>query len=439
MIKINEEVTMSGGDSGLKVKGTEYCTVEVLEPLLPKMKDLGFNYVRGHGKGTPADSNTVNIYCSDVLGGLTRKKTNKKIISISNEIVDATTLDGSLGIYADSTSNAESADDHVNILYSYCGNKYIVGYYDAVKNNLYLSDITHNGVAGDETIEFARVLIAEILSTVENFNEKKSITREFVPFGALSTEKELMIGLDPEFLLTKNNSKIDCSEVVPASSTNPVGTDGEASGYRDIGEFRPTQGAPKELFKTMKGLLAELAVMIRDNGSHNTAKVYCGGGKKLSKAIGGHIHFNIPSSKELVRLLDDFIGKPLLAMKGAERSNGSSYGKLSAIEGKPYGFEYRTPPSFIGRPEVFEGVVAVSYCLAKTWAAISSGKSSFTYMTSSDTGAYLDAYDKLECYEDFKKEIDTLVSFIETGETLEEDDVLAAWEISAEDMASVRV
>ena len=430
---------MSGGDSGIKVKGTEYCTVEVLEPLLPKMKELGFNYVRGHGKGAPADDNAINVYCSDVLGALTRKKTNKKTITISNELVDATILDGSLGIYADSMSNVDSADDHINILYSYGGNKYIVGYYDAEKNNLYLSDVTHSGVAGDETIEFARVLIAEVLATIEDFNARKEITRTFVPFGALSTEKELMIGLDPEFLLTKNNAKIDCSEVVPASASNPVGTDGEASGYRDIGEFRPKAGSPKEIRATMKGLLAELAVMIRDNGSHSTAKVYCGGGKKLSKAIGGHIHFNIPSSKELVRLLDDFVGKPLLAMKGSERSNGSSYGKLSAVEGKPYGFEYRTPPSFIGRPEMFEGVVAVSYCLAKTWAAISSGKSEFTYMTSSDTGAYLDSYAKLECYEDFKKEIDTLVSFIENGETLEEDDVLAAWEISDEDMAAVRV
>lgn len=439
MIKINEEVTMSGGDSGIKVKGTEYCTVEVLEPLLVKMKDLGFNYVRGHGRGTPADDNTINVYCSDVLDRLTRKKTNKKIITISNEIVDATVLDGSISIYADSTSNVDSADDHINILYSYSSHKYVVGYYDAEKNNLYLSDVTHSGVSGEETIEFARVLIAEILATVEDFNARKGITRTFVPFGALSTEKELMIGLDPEFLLTKDNVKIDCSEVVPASASNPVGTDGEAQGYRDIGEFRPKQGSPKEIRNTMKGLLAELAVMIRDNGAHSTAKVYCGGGKKLSKAIGGHIHFNIPSSKELIRLLDDFVGKPLLAMKGSERSNSSSYGKLSAIENKSYGFEYRTPPSFIGKPEMFEGVVAVSYCLAKTWAAISSGTASFTYMTSDDTGAYLDSYANLECYEDFKTEIDTLVACIENGDTLEEDDVLAAWEISAEDMAAVSV
>lgn len=439
MITMNVEVIISGGDSGVKVEGTEYCTVEVLSPLLSAVKALGFNYVRGHSKGLATDTNTVHIYCVDVLGALTRKKANKKTISISNEVIDATVLDGSLGIYAESTSNSLAADDHINILYSYCGNKYVVGYYDVVKNNLHLSDITHNDVPGDEAVEFARVLLAEILSTVESFNEMKGITRGFVPFGALSTKEELMIGLDPEFLLTKDSVKIDCSEVVPASSTNPVGTDGEMAGYKDIGEFRPTQGAPKDLFKTMKGLLAELSVMIRDNGSHSTAKVYCGGGKKLSKAIGGHIHFNIPSSKELVRLLDDFVGKPLLAMKGAERSGGSSYGRLSAIEVKPYGFEYRTPPSFIGRPEIFEGVVAVSYCLAKTWSAVSNGKSAFTYMTSSGTGAYLDAYTKLDCYEDFKKEIDTLVSFIKTGETLEEDDVLAAWAISEEDMSLVSV
>ena len=439
MIKINEEVIMSGGDSGIKVKGTEHCTVEVLEPLLPKMKELGINYVRGHGEGSLAEENAMHICCNDAFNGLTRKKTNKKTITVSNDIVDATILDGALGVYAAGTNNVDTADDHVNILYKYNDSKFIVGYYDAITNSVFLSDVTHNGVSGSESIEFARSIIAEILVVIEEFNAKNSIVREFVPYGALSTEKELMIGLDPEFLLTKNDAKIDCSEVVPASATNPVGTDGEASGYRDIGEFRPKAGSPKEIRATMKGLLAELAVMIRDNGSHSTAKVYCGGGKKLSKAIGGHIHFNIPSSKELVRLLDDFVGKPLLAMKGSERSNGSSYGRLSAIESKPYGFEYRTPPSFIGRPEMFAGVVAVSYCLAKTWAAISSGASTFTYMANTEVGAYTDCYSKLECYEDFKEEIDTLVSFIDNGETLEEDDVLAAWEISAEDMAAVSI
>jgi len=435
MIKINEQVIMAGGDAGFKVMGTENCTLDVLEPLLTKFKELGFNYFRSHCKDKDMNSNAVNFYCSDVLTGLKRKKANKKNIVIDLDIVDPTVLDGSLDVYATSMGNSSKENDHLNLLYLYNGNKYVIGYYEAENNNLFLSDLTHDGGSSrDETIIFIRTILSTIAVAVEEFNTQHSIKRAFVPFGALSADKELMIGLDPEFLLTRaDGTKMDCSEIVPASSTNPVGTDGEAQGYRDVGEFRPKEGSPKVLKDNMKGLLAQLGVMIRDRGS-NTEKVYAGGGKALSKAIGGHIHFNIPSSKELVRLLDDFIGKPLLAMKGSERSSGNSYGKLSAIEAKPYGFEYRTPPSFIGKPDLFEGVIAVAYCLAKTWAGISTGDVEFTYMTSSDTGAYADSYKDLAHYEDFKTEIDTLVSYIVEGKSLEEFDVLAAWEITSEDM-----
>ena len=437
MIKINEQVIISGGDSGIRVKGTDNCTVEVLEPLLTKFKELGFNYLRSHGKDKAMDSNAVNFYCSDVLQNLTRKKGNKKNIVLDIDIVDPTVLDGSLGHYAESMGNSSKENDHLNLLYSYNGDKYIIGYYDAEKNNLYLSDITHNGGNRDDTIEFIRVILTTIIVAIEEFNAQHSIERVFVPFGALSVDQELMIGLDPEFLLTRaDGTKMDCSEIVPASASNPVGTDGEAQGYRDVGEFRPKEGSPKVLKDNMKGLLTELGVMIRDSGS-NTEKVYTGGGKTLSKSIGGHIHFNIASSKELIRLLDDFIGKPLLAMKGSERSSGNNYGKLSDIESKPYGFEYRTPPSFIGKPDLFEGVIAVAYCLAKTWAGISTGDLEFTYMTRSDTGAYIDSYKDLVHYADYKTEIDTLVAYIVDGKSMEEFDVLAAWEITSEDMASV--
>ena len=353
------------------------------------------------------------------------------------DIVDPTILDGSLDYYAESMGNSSKENDHLNLLYKYNGYKYVIGYYDVKSNNLYLSDITHNGGDRDGTIEFIRIMLTTIIVAIEEFNVQHSIERTFVPFGALSTEQELMIGLDPEFLLTRaDGTKMDCSEIVPASASNPVGTDGEAQGYRDVGEFRPKEGSPKVLKDNMKGLLTQLGVMIRDNGT-NTEKVYAGGGKPLSKAIGGHIHFNIPSSKELVRLLDDFIGKPLLAMKGSERSSGSNYGKLSAIESKPYGFEYRTPPSFIGKPDLFAGVVAVAYCIAKTWANISTGDLEFSYMTSSDTGAYVANYKDLVHYEDYKTEIDTLVAYIVDGKSIEEFDVLAAWEITSEDMANV--
>ena len=437
MIKINEEVILSGGDSGIVIKGTEHCIAEVLEPLLAKFKELGFNYLRSHCKDKAMDSNSVNFYCSDILSTLTRKKGNKKNIVLDMDIVDPTILDGSLDYYAESMGNSSKENDHLNLLYKYNGYKYVIGYYDVKSNNLYLSDITHNGGDRDDTIEFIRVMLTTIIVAIEEFNAQHSIERTFVPFGALSAEQELMIGLDPEFLLTREDgTKMDCSEIVPASASNPVGTDGEAPGYRDVGEFRPKEGSPKVLKDNMKGLLTQLGIMIRDNGT-NTEKVYAGGGKSLSKAIGGHIHFNIPSSKELVRLLDDFIGKPLLAMKGSERSSGNSYGKLSAIEPKPYGFEYRTPPSFIGKPDLFEGVVAIAYCLAKTWAAISTGDLEFSYMTNSDTGAYVTSYKDLVHYEDYKTEIDTLVAYIVDGKSIEEFDVLAAWEITSEDMVNV--
>jgi hypothetical protein len=74
--------------------------------------------------------------------------------------------------------------------------------------------------------------------------------------------------------------------------------------------------------------------------------------------LGGHIHFGIPPSRELLQMLDAFIGIPLKSESGKARNY---YGHLGDYEVKKWGFEYRTPPSaWLCFPEVARIVLKIA-------------------------------------------------------------------------------
>ena len=286
----------------------------------------------------------------------------------------------------------------------------MLGYYNAIQNALFLCDVTHNhcGIA----------YVEDVLAVVEEFKIFHKIDvcdfdTDYLP----PIENDILLGLDPEVLLRIGNKSIDVPDKF-SSSTAQVGSDGSYI------ELRPSPGNVKELTDNVTALYKILS-----DGIGEDVSVFAGGGYGANAAMGGHIHFNIPNQKQFITMLDDFIGRPLKLTNGSSR-RGSSYGALAATEDKEYGFEYRTPPSFIGKPDFFVGVLAVAYCLAQTWKMICNEQDTFKYEAGDVTGAMSEEYAKLVGYEEHAEAIETFLSYIANPhKTMEEPDVLAAWKI----------
>ena len=236
------------------------------------------------------------------------------------------------------------------------------------------------------------------------------------------------VGLDPEFLLfDKQGGFVPANVVLGGDSINEdVGVDE----CNNTGELRPQEGTPAKVVKNTATLLSKLGRVIKQR----ELLVYAGASVCVDEGdgdsdidLGGHIHFNIPYCGDFVTALDAFIGRPMLRMRDSDRRTGDEYGELSEWESKAYGFEYRTPPSFIGKPDLFAGVIAVAYCVARTWVAY---KKEIGNTWEYNTEPSIEDYQKLVCYKRYAKEIEGFLSYVNERKSIEEYNVLAAWEIN---------
>jgi hypothetical protein len=193
------------------------------------------------------------------------------------------------------------------------------GYYCPKINVLVATDWTHVHSCENEEI------VTEILRAV---GARKVRRREKAP------KVSLTIGSDPEFELMK----LDGMKVVNAreyfGGTDPnieIGVDG--AGYQI--ELRPKPGGVRQHVKNVLALLQEFAKYERFD-LLTKGDVY---------ALGGHIHVGgVEPTKDVLQLLDDFLGKHVIDLSGEARG---TYKCLTAYERKPYGFEYRTCPAAI--------------------------------------------------------------------------------------------
>jgi hypothetical protein len=74
-----------------------------------------------------------------------------------------------------------------------------------------------------------------------------------------------------------------------------------------------------------------------------------------SYAIGGHTHFSTESTTEIIEALDCVLGSLSNCIDDKiqkQKRERSGYGKRGAYRKKHYGFEYRTPGSFLLSPSV---------------------------------------------------------------------------------------
>jgi len=411
----------------LTIQGIEQCTEERLAHLIPIIRELGFKKVTSHnvyldiGDG----SNVVALHSDQAVSILAGLEVPTSVIVVTDAKPTGSQGDNCLPVYirtstlkAAQTSNYENDRGALIVSKGYG----VIGYYNSTLNFLTLTDLTHtsSGVA-----KLGRVL-AQVkhykdhfgIRTLDGVKEGRVVLR----YPKLPTK--LVIGLDPELGIIDKTNVFQSSPFTGGSMNDEIGSDGGSV------EIRPAPGTPKQVVKTVKRLYEKM-----DKRLDKELRLVSGGGSFVHRSLGGHIHFNIPIHKELTELLDDFIGKPMKRMNGSGRGSGSgsagtSYGKLSSVKRQPHGFEYRTPPSFVGNPELFAGVIAVAYCVASTWRTISNRGITFEYGYDDAKGVFKSAYEKLTCYKTYKKEIEDFLSYVgDEKKTIEVLDVLAAWEV----------
>ena len=178
----------------------------------------------------------------------------------------------------------------------------------------------------------------------------------------------------------------DCMEYV-CENCDRRGDNGD-DGYRrqigsdgHLGEFRPGPAvSPKEAVLQLQQLIKGL----RNHEVYGSRgyEFIVGGGREIGDAMGSHIHISwvVPAGEDPINhvfgsrtrlndylyYMDRFVGLPLSLARGGARRESSCYGGMSAYDLKTYrrfdkatifGVEYRTPPSFIKYPELYEAVM----------------------------------------------------------------------------------
>lgn len=204
----------------------------------------------------------------------------------------------------------------------------------------------------------------------------------------------LLIGCDPEFNIHDMlDERIYANTLFSTDPEAEIGCDG----HSQTGELRPQPaGCPVKLTENISKLLNDIA---RDFG--NDKKITTGGGGDVDP-LGHHIHFNKMLSVDEVKLLDEFVGKPALGIRGAKRLGGD-YEVLGmhAVRRQPHGCEYRTPASSL-IPELAAALHCTAWCCVKMWEDLPEGQD-FTWDTDDNTGIpTLESYVALDSSPDGK-------------------------------------
>ncbi len=175
--------------------------------------------------------------------------------------------------------------------------------------------------------------------TISYPDELNYINKNIIPKVSICKDP-ITIGGDPELELLSTNKKYDPIQQLDFKtdqdtfniSFGNIGCDGEQLQI----ELRPLPDTSiNQVIKNMSKLI----------------KIY---GKPLSirgdqYSLGAHIHFGIPEkahkyTKNIIEMLDDFLGKRFINLSGKARKE---FAILGSYQIKSYGFEYRSLPSAI--------------------------------------------------------------------------------------------
>lgn len=143
------------------------------------------------------------------------------------------------------------------------------------------------------------------------------------------------VGCDPEFEIVHNSSVVAPPQGYKSQHTTAITTKIGLDGAGNQLELRPSPSTSEdEVCRELAFLMSRLNDPISTVGH--------------AYPLGGHIHLGVGQPyyphKDLIFLLDYFLGLPTLSASGSARG---SYKSLGAWEQKNWGFEYRTPPAAV--------------------------------------------------------------------------------------------
>jgi len=172
----------------------------------------------------------------------------------------------------------------------------------------------------------------------------------------------MLLGADPELIIeNEENEQVPADELF--GFAGEIGTDG----HSHVMEIRPAPAEnPLSLVDNIEELLQKANQMIPYD-LQLKAGSYC------HDPIGGHIHFETRYSRKLLNLLDCYLAVPLLLLENLNdaiyRRKNTNYGLLSAYENKMWGFEYRTPPSWLVSKGITQSTLCVAFVIVKSYKA----------------------------------------------------------------------
>jgi hypothetical protein len=174
---------------------------------------------------------------------------------------------------------------------------------------------------------------------------------------------DFTIGADPEFICTTASNSVICAEEFCGNNINEsFGCDGNGVLF----EVRPTPSKnPLAVLGNIHKIFSNQVLKHPEFLKYNwMAGSYCSG-----YPMGGHIHFGVKNYiadyQRVVTILDNYVGALSVLIDSPELSSSrraKGYGSMGDYRTQPYGFEYRTPGSWLSSPYVS----AVMLCLAKT-------------------------------------------------------------------------
>lgn len=218
--------------------------------------------------------------------------------------------------------------------------------------------------------------------------------------------KQITLGADPELVIVDiDGAPLLVADVIPTHGS--FGADGH--GY--IAELRPDKAiTPKQIVSNVrKSLAAGLSLL--------NAYDWRAGPYILNKPCGGHIHVGLPDrgaplTDSLVAAIKA-IGGPVLgivepheqararrttalrhARGGGYNNGGKPYGGIDDIRQKPYGFEWRTPSSFITRPGLSLALFAIIKAI--TFEELIGGKASLKRLSKQELGELMFSVEDFE-------------------------------------------
>jgi hypothetical protein len=187
-----------------------------------------------------------------------------------------------------------------------------------------------------------------------------------------SQHEDFLIGADPEFLALNSDNEIVTPQGYGGTNV-PLGADGGGDNF----EIRPDPSYnPLEVVWNIRqcflNKVAEKPKLLHCkwmSGSGVFIKnydEYNGSSSQDFYPLGGHLHFGVKrlNARVTTLLLSQFLGPCTVLIesaKEAKRRRSHYYGYANDFREQPYGFEYRTPSSWLSSPYVAAAVL----CLAK--------------------------------------------------------------------------